>query len=114
MTRHVNTDNNSGLVPAPTSARAELPTQAAVDAAGINLELAEARLVLAVISGFIGSGHSKSRDKVSQMEHGLIACCHVHGFRDGLPISAEHTELQRYGFRSGATAMRMLGIDHLV
>ena len=59
MTTEANIDNSVGLVPSPTSARAELPTQATVDAAGINLQLAEARLVLTVISGFISRGDSK-------------------------------------------------------
>jgi hypothetical protein len=48
------TTSNTGRVPTPTSARVELPTQAAVDAAGITLDLAEARLVLSVLSGMIG------------------------------------------------------------
>jgi len=82
-------------VPAPTSERAELPTQAAVDAAGINLDLEAARLVLTLLSGFIGRGHSKSRDKVNQMVHGLVACCRVEGVRDGLPVLVDPARWER-------------------
>jgi hypothetical protein len=89
-----------------------LPTQAEVDAAGIELELDEARLVLALLSGVICRGHSVSRDKVTQMMNGLVACCHVYGTRDGFAIEAAHPELPRYGWPAGATAMRRLGIDH--
>ena len=114
MNTDTTTINDAGQMPAPTSARVELPTQAAVDAVGIELELGEARLVLAALSRMIGRGHSKSRDKVSQMINGLVACCLVEGIRDGSPFEAAHPELRRYGWRAGATAMRMIGIDHLV
>jgi integrase len=106
--------NDTDEVPAPTSARQELPTLDVVETLGLELGLDEARLVLVALSGAIGSGRSKSRDKVSQMTRGLLACCHVDGFRDGEPISAAHSELPEFGWPSGRRALDELRIDHRV
>ena len=100
--------------PEPTSARHELPTVAAVRSLGLEVGLDEARLVLVALSGVIGSGRSKSRDKVAQMTRGLLACCHVEGFRDGEPIAAAHPELSEFGWPSGRRAFDELRIDHRV
>jgi hypothetical protein len=74
--------------------------------------VAEARLVLVVLSGVIGSGRSKWRDKVAQMMRGVVACCRVESMRDGQVVEPAHPELSEFGWPAGQTAMRRLGIDH--
>jgi hypothetical protein len=96
---------------APTTAREQLPTLAAVQELGLTMDLDEARLVLTVLSNVIGRGRSKTRGKTGQMLAGLVACCRVEGFRDGAPVAAAHPELAPFGWPAGATAMRRLGID---
>src|SRR5262249_40434227 len=105
-----NAENNG--VPAPTIGRCELPNQDAVEALGLTMHLDEARLVLAALSGVIGSGRSKSRDKVAQMVRGVIACCRAESMGDGMPVKAAHPELSEFGWPAGQTAMRRVGIDH--
>ena len=108
-------DSSTNLsLPAPTSARVELPDSDAVRALGLSMSLDEARLVLTCLSCFIARGRSKTRDKVQQMLSGLIAACRVEGVRDGEVIPAAHPELRLFGWPSGATALRRLDIDHLV
>ncbi len=110
------TDANNHIdpIPAPSTARMELQTQADVNALGLQMTLDEARLVLAVLSGMIARGRSKTRDKVGQMTSGLVACCLVESYRDGRPVAAAHPEVPRFGWPAGATALRRLGIDHTV
>ena len=110
----MNNENNNNTVPGPTSARGELPTIEAVRALGLSMELDEARLVLTCLSRVIASGRSKSREKVAQMNRGVLACCRVEGVRDGEPVSAAHPELSEFGWPAGQTALRKLGIDHLL
>ena len=108
------TNHHLDPIPSPRTARMELQTQADVDALGLQMTVEEARLVLAVLSGMIARGRSKTRDKVAQMTSGLVACCLVQSYRDGHPVSAAHPELPRFGWPAGATALRRLGIDHTV
>lgn len=105
-------NNTVSAVPAPTSARAELPTVDHARQLGLTMGLEEARLVLACLSCFIARGHSKTRDKVSQMVAGLVACCHVEGVRDDELVPAALPHLPRSGWPAGATALRRIGIDH--
>jgi integrase len=106
-----NKEENS-TVPEPTTARLELPSIEAVRALGLELDLEEARLVLVALSGVIGSGRSKSREKVAQMNRAVTACCGVEGVRDGELVAAAHPELGEFGWPSGQRALRELGIDH--
>src|SRR5580765_392903 len=84
--------------PAATSARVELPNIEAVRALGVGMGLGEARLVLTCLSGMIARGRSKTRDKVSQMVSGLVACCRVEGVRDGEAVPAALPGLSTSGW----------------
>ena len=110
------TDANNHIdpIPAPSTARMDVQTQADVNALGLQMTLDEARLVLAVLSGMIARGRSKTRQKAGQMTSGLVACCLVESYRDGRPVAAAHPEVPRFGWPAGATALRRLGIDHTV
>ena len=101
-------------IPTPTTARLELASPEVVRELGLDLGLDEARLVLTCLSHVIATGRSKTRDKVSQMMAGLIACCRVESVRDGEVIVAAHPDLPLGGGPAGATALRRLGIDHRV
>jgi hypothetical protein len=109
----VNVDSDNSI-PQPTSARLELASVEAVRALGLDMGLDEARLVHVALSGVIASGRSKSREKVAQMNRGVVACCRVEGMRDGELVAAAHPELSEFGWPSGQTAFRKLGIDHRV
>lgn len=98
-------------IPGPTTARQELPNEAALQEAGIALGLIEARLVLTVLSLVIATGCSRTRDKVHQMILGLVAACTLEREYNGIRQPAAHPELPRKGWPSGRTALRQLGID---
>lgn len=100
------------LLPTPTTARRELPDQAAVDAAEIPLPLEEARLVLVVVSQLVGRGRSKSRAHVHAMLRMLTSACSLPLERDGLVEEAAHPALGEHPWPEGVTALRRLGIDH--
>src|SRR5690349_2028714 len=59
--RDMNSKSDDSSVPAPTSARLELPNVEAMRALGLGMGLEEARLVLTCLSGVIATGTSKSR-----------------------------------------------------
>jgi hypothetical protein len=106
--------NSDSSISQPTSARVELASVEAVRALGLDMGLDEARLVHVALSGVIASGWSKSREKVAQMNRGVVACCRVEGMRDGELVAAAHPELSEFGWPSGLSAFRALGIDHRV
>jgi integrase len=95
-----------------TFSRRELPDQAAVAFAGIDLPLEQARLVAVVLSRFVARGKSKTRDKTSQMTSGLVAACRLSVEREDEVLVAPHPGLRARGWPSGRTAMKHLGLDH--
>jgi integrase len=107
-------ETNSWTIPEPRTARAELQAQGQVDTLGLGMTLTEARLVLTALSGMVARGRSKTRDKLAQMTSALVACCLIEGSRDGIAFPAAHPELARFGWPAGATALRRLGIDHIL
>jgi integrase len=105
---------NNSLVPAATSARIELSDLSVVRAVGLAMELDEARLVATCLSVVIASGRSKSREKVAQMNRGVVACCRVEGMRDGEQVLPTHPDLSEFGWPAGQTALRCLEIDNRI
>ena len=73
------------ILPEPRRAADELPDQAAVDAAGINLDLETARLVACVIFRQAIKGRSQSRTMIHDTELGLAFMA-----RERLDRNGEH------------------------
>jgi hypothetical protein len=96
----------------PTSSRRELPDEATLSLAGIDMPLEHARLVAAILSRFIARGRSKTLAKTNQLIYGLVAACTLTLEREDEVIQATHPGLTAFSWPTGATAMRRLGIDH--
>lgn len=94
----------------PTRAYLELPDQAAVDKAGIMLDLDTARVVLASLSWLIAKGRSKSRGIVYNTLRGLVDVARIDVVRYGELLHAPCPDLPEDGWPMGPSILRRLGI----
>lgn len=105
-------DNAGGNSPTPANARRELPDPDSLAQAGIELDLAQARLVLTALSHVVARGQSKTRAKVYPLLRLTAFCCSLDFERDGRVYPAPFPNLRDHSWPSSATPMRRLGIDH--
>jgi hypothetical protein len=99
-------------LPAPRRAGEELPNLEAVQAWGIPLDdVEEARLVLCLLSRFLGRGQAQSRSQLYAMMQMLMACCIVDVVQDGEAEAAPHAELAGVAWPHASSVFKRLGID---
>ena len=107
------TNEHSNLTrTAPRRAVLELPDQAAVDAAGINLDLERARLVSCVIFRQAARGRSKTRMSLYDTIMGLVFLGRQAIERNGTPQPAPFPDLPTNRWPQGKEILRHLGITH--
>ena len=101
----------SGL-PAPCRAGTELADMQTVRALGIPFKDVEhARLVLCLLSRFLGRGRAESRSHLYAMMVGVTVCCTIEVAHDGELDPAPHPELSGVAWPHGSSVFKRLGID---
>jgi hypothetical protein len=108
-TKHTNV---TGSAPSPRRSVSELPDQAAVDAAGIALDLEAARLVSCVIFRQITRGRSKTRGTLYHTEMGLAFLGRQEIERNGDTEPAPFPDLPLDRWPQGKEVLSHLGITH--
>jgi hypothetical protein len=104
--------NVQNTLPTPRRAVTELPDPAAVGAAGIELSVEQARLVLCVVSRLAGRGRSKTRMTLYNTILGLVFMGRQSRERNGLVQPALFPDLPVARWPQGSDVFRRLGITN--
>ena len=104
--------NITGTSPRPRGSLSELPDQAAVDAAGIALDLEMARLVSCVIFRQTARGRSKTRGTLYHTQMGLAFLGRQEIERDGDTEPAPFPDLPLDRWPQGKEVLSRLGITN--
>jgi hypothetical protein len=99
-------------LPTPRRAASELPDQQTLEAAGINLDLETARLVLAALSRQAGRGRSKTRTNLYNTIMGLVFLGRQPIERNGETEPAPFPDLPLDRWPQGREVLRHLGITN--
>ncbi len=107
----INTSASTSYDPAALRAGVQLPDQDAVLSAGIELDLAPARLVLVALSWLVADGRAQTRSGLNSTIMGIVDVCRQESVHFGVVTPAPYPTLRRTRWPLGGVVLNRLRIS---